>query len=111
MGLDMYLYTKDKEGKEVEVTYWRKHPNLHGYIEQLYRERGGSEEFNCIEFELEKEDLENILKNSKENTLPKTTGFFFGESCEEDNEQTIEVMKKAIKLVNEGEKIFYNSWW
>lgn len=111
MGLDMCLYTKDKEGKEVEITCWRKHPNLHGYIEQLYRERGGSKEFNCIEFELEKEDLENILKNSKENTLPKTTGFFFGELCEEDNEHTIEVMERAIELLNEGEKIFYNSWW
>ena len=38
MGLDMYAYVADKAGREVdsrELAYWRKHPNLHGWMERL----------------------------------------------------------------------------
>ena len=38
MGLDMYAYVADKAGQEVdsrELAYWRKHPNLHGWMERL----------------------------------------------------------------------------
>jgi hypothetical protein len=27
-----------------ELAYWRKHPNLHGWMEQLYRAKGGTAE-------------------------------------------------------------------
>ena len=63
MGLDMYAYTAGRNGqysdwwadaeldehkkqfvntkitKPVEIAYWRKHPNLHGWMEQLWRDR------------------------------------------------------------------------
>jgi hypothetical protein len=32
-----------------ELHYWRKHPNLHGWMEQHYREKGDSaKSFNCV---------------------------------------------------------------
>lgn len=39
----------DFKGEDAaELHYWRKHPNLHGWMEQLYRDKGGAEEiFNC----------------------------------------------------------------
>lgn len=52
MGLDMYACTLreqpatpvDFKAEEVsELHYWRKHPNLHGWMEQLYREKGGTD--------------------------------------------------------------------
>jgi len=81
MGLDMYAYVAaragqqdefyegsefDKESgeyvnanvtKPIEIAYWRKHPNLHGWFEQLYRERGGEGDFNGDELELFREDI------------------------------------------------------
>ena len=51
MGLDMYaLTTTEKPASAVdfdadahsELHYWRKHPDLHGWMEKLYREKGGA---------------------------------------------------------------------
>ena len=56
----MYAYTAPKAAITSEVNfklddlpdveqihYWRKHPNLHGWMEDLYRAKGGAAEFNC----------------------------------------------------------------
>ena len=51
MGLDMYASTLvqapksdvDFDGNDaIELHYWRKHPNLHGWMESLYYEKGGT---------------------------------------------------------------------
>ena len=56
MGLDMYIYQTPKNNvasngtdivnddnviREEDFFYWRKHPNLHGWFEQLYLDKGG----------------------------------------------------------------------
>lgn len=94
-----------------EIGYWRKHPNLHGYCEDLWYHRGGDGDFNCDYLELTKEDVLEIIKLSKQNQLPQTTGFFFGKSTNEDNEHTIETMEKALEYIHDGYKILYYAWW
>jgi hypothetical protein len=51
MGLDMYAYTTNAAIAEVdfespanssEIFYRRKHPNLHGWMESLYRARAAA---------------------------------------------------------------------
>ena len=113
MGLDMYLYSKIADNVPQEhIGDWRKHANLHGYMENLYRKRGGTaESFNCIPLELTKEDCEEIIELSKDNNLELAEGFFWGASNEEDNEDTIEYMKKAIQAIEAGSKVYYDSWW
>ena len=39
---DGYAYYKDS----IELAYWRKHPNLEGFMSDLYYEKGGEDEFN-----------------------------------------------------------------
>jgi hypothetical protein len=58
MGLDMFARTTtEKPASDVdfdmeqhsELHYWRKHPDLHGWMEKLYRGKGGAaESFNCV---------------------------------------------------------------
>ena len=37
----------------IELHYWRKHPNLHGWMESLYYEKGGTaDNFNCVNLQL-----------------------------------------------------------
>ena len=69
MGLDMYAYkTLDTIDTPVDfgvatalqLHYWRKHPNLHGWMEALYREKGGEQEFNCVPVLLTAEDLDQL---------------------------------------------------
>ena len=113
MGLDMYLRAKLADNTPtIEIGDWRKHANLHGYMEHLYRERGGTEEsFNCIPLELTKEDCEKVIEMSENNSFETAEGFFWGESYPEHNEETISYMKKALEYIKEGKKIYYDSWW
>jgi hypothetical protein len=91
MGLDMYL-TGEKfvmssslilqedgfriRSKTVELGYWRKHPNLHGYIVQTFAD--GKDE--CQEIDLGPDHIRTIIAAVKARELPHTTGFFFGVS-------------------------------
>ena len=54
MGLDMMVYRTsehiqdyvdfDEPEDAEEVFYWRKHPNLHGWMEKLYYEKDGEDQ-------------------------------------------------------------------
>src|ERR1022692_2449086 len=92
MGLDMYL-TGEKfvmnaslqedgfrlRSRILELGYWRKHPNLHGYIVQTFA--GGKDE--CQDIYLGVAHIRTIIAAVKEQELHHTTGFFFGESSQE----------------------------
>jgi hypothetical protein len=122
MGLDMFAYKaknftpstpidfrSSDEGEE--FFYWRKHPNLHGLMERIYREKGGEDEFNCVNVSLTSEDLDSIEKAVNENALPETSGFFFGQSYDEDKVRDLEFIKAAREALAEGFTIWYSSWW
>lgn len=59
MGLDMYLEGKEHIGGEtVELGYWRKHPDLHGYIVGTFADGKDI----CQEIPLAVQDMERSLK-------------------------------------------------
>ena len=138
MGLDQYAYVAAKAGaydeyysdenydkadgdptkvsKPRELTYWRKHPNLQGWMKQLWEEKNPNDtevtSFNGIEVELTWEDLERLELDIISGGLPETTGFFFGEDSNEfyyDND--LEFVKNAKAEIFIGLRVFYNSSW
>jgi hypothetical protein len=126
MGLDMFAFaTKAKPKTEVdfetknfdpeEIHYWRKHPNLHGWMENLYRDKGGDKhsDFNgeCVVLTLN--DLEDLEHDLKQFDLPDTSGFFFGQSQtnEEELKDDLEFVTKAREHIKEGRTVYYTSWW
>lgn len=125
MGLDMFAFkTKVKPAQEVdfevdseeseEIKYWRKHPNLHGWMENLYRHKNGKEEwFNCVNVQLNEEELHRLAACIIDENLPETEGFFFGQSYnnEEEKAEDLEFVKEALKAVEEGYTVYYTSWW
>jgi hypothetical protein len=120
MGLDQYaairLDTKDEEGNwdTEELAYWRKHPNLQGFMEELYYEKGGEGEFNCVDVELTLEDIDALEKAvcKEGSSLPKTGGFFFGEDSDSHYcEQDLEFCTNARKALEDGQIVVYSSWW
>lgn len=70
MGLDMYANTTkrrlrsevdfDTKPADKQLHYWRKHPNLHGWMERLYRIKGGAQEFNCATVRLAPGDIDRL---------------------------------------------------
>jgi hypothetical protein len=106
---------EDADGlSAVEFHYWRKHPNLHGWMEELYREKGGTaESFNCIPVRLLPEDLDRLEADIKSGALPETTGSFFGRSqgTEDEAAEDLEFVAEARKLIAQGRAVYYTSWW
>lgn len=124
MGLDMYAYKVApndaispieiaKGAERYELHYWRKHHDLHGWMEALYRSKGGTEEFNCEPVELTEEDLNNLATAIEQGHLPPTTGFFFGNNPPDadSNSEDMDFIQKARKALDSGMKVYYDSWW
>jgi hypothetical protein len=136
MGLDMYAYvatrageqrafyesaefdtdSKDYASKTVEkpreVAYWRKHPNLHGWMHRLWESQGNKGEFNGIELELTWDDIEQLELDVIAGSLPGTSGFFFGNDADDHyREQDLKFIRDARAELFCGLKVFYNSSW
>lgn len=125
MGLDMYAYTapRDNITKDVdfdlnalcefsEIHYWRKHPDLHGWMAELYYEKGGSkDEFNCAPVRLTLSDLDRLEQVVKSGELPTTSGFFFGKSDGDEAEDDLAFIRTARAEIESGKAVFYDSWW
>ena len=90
---------------------WRKHPDLHGWMEALYLERGGQGTFNCAPLVLTAEDLNRLEDALRSKDLPDTSGFFFGETTGEELADDLVFIEKARLLMAGGFTIIYDSWW
>ena len=96
----------------MELAYWRKHPNLQGWMEELYHEKGGEEEFNCVDLELTLEDLDALEESLDDEALPETAGFFFGtDSSDYYAEADREFIVAARAAIKQGYTVVYSSWW
>ena len=125
MGLDMYAFSTNakpktdvdfetKNFKPEEVHYWRKHPNLHGWMQNLYNVKGGQgRDFNGDCVVLNNFDLDNLEHDLEQGDLPDTTGFFFGNSVSDDDElkNDLEFVRKARTEIANGKTVYYTSWW
>ena len=128
MGLDMWA-TMSKSTDEDErepLADWRKHNRLHGYMEELWEDKGRPnsnddvpEVFNCVPLELTKEDLKDLKATILTRALPETQGFFFGhdsydwskDELEEADEYDLDFCNRALNAISDGYKVHYNSWW
>lgn len=138
MGLDMYAYVAAKAGQNkeywdsveydreqgcyvhqsascsqpIEIAYWRKHPNLHGWMYNLWVSKGNEGEFNGDELELTWEDIDMLENDINEGALPGTSGFFFGDPADDYyREDDLKFIKEARAQLFLGLKVFYNSSW
>lgn len=100
-----------RENPKFPMMYWRKHPDLHGWMERLYKERGGEGDFNCVTVRLHQQDLERLEDALLSRSLPKTTGFFFGASDPESLREDIDFVHRAYRVVEQGWAVYYDSWW
>lgn len=123
MGLDQFAFAIDNNGEKEELAYWRKHPNLQGWMENLWDSKGrpGLTEdnsgnmlgdFNCIPVELTHDDIDSLEQAITNHELPHTTGFFFGTEKDDDYIETdLEFVRKAREALDAGLTVVYDSWW
>lgn len=123
MGLDQFAFAIDNNGEKEELAYWRKHPNLQGWMENLWEAKGrpGLPEdhkssimgdFNCVPLELNSDDLDDLEDAIRGSGLPNTIGFFFGDNSDDYyKEKDLEFIGKAREALDAGLVVEYNSWW
>jgi len=130
MGLDQYAYASSeiKSEDREEIAYWRKHNRLQGWMEQLWEDKGRPHfsnienpmgDFNCQPVELTLSDIEQLEAHVENKSLPETGGFFFGGDSYADYEHPewgykkadLEFIGLARTALQEGKKVFYDSWW
>lgn len=121
MGLDQYAFAIDNNGEKEEIAYWRKHPNLQGFMENLWESKGRPGDrnennimgdFNCIPVELDYDDLQELEAAITNGELPSTCGFFFGENSDEEyRHEDLEFVEKARQALDSGKTVVYDSWW
>ena len=138
MGLDQYAFAV-KPSKEdtpfsfanhdkTEIAYWRKHPNLQGWMERLWLEKreqagdpvqpategwfAGEIVFNCEYVELTPADLDALEQAVNGEELPETEGFFFGGNSDDHyREQDLEFIAEARRAIGGDYRVYYTSWW
>jgi hypothetical protein len=94
--------------------YWRKHHDLHGWFEKLYRAKGGTKEsFNCVKVRLQPHDLDALQFDLLNSALPETTGFFFGNNPPdlESLSGDLKFIQAARDAIAAGDAVYYDSWW
>lgn len=120
MGLDMYLKgskfhtfkaEKTIDGFKVreevlDLGYWRKHPNLHGYIVSNFADAD-----DCTPVQLSEDNLHAIIAAIKNNELPETHGFFFGESdnSEGQRQEDVAVFEGALEWLEKETDEYWHS--
>jgi hypothetical protein len=129
MGLDMYAYKVEKglipEGVEVDFEdsrvgedwYWRKNNYLHGWMDELYREKGGKDpDFNGNNIKLTEEDFKSLRDAINNKTLTRTFGFFFGGDynyydVEYGSKKDLKFVEEALEAIKDGMDVYYTSSW
>lgn len=150
MGLDQYAYVSSKSGQRSafyetgefvngdfvnpnisnprDIAYWRKHLNLHGWMERLWLRKQfisvdeidqfiqgkfPPRKFNGVELELTWDDimlLEHDIKSGKMAAL-NITGFFGKPRDDYYREQDLEFCASAKSELFIGLRVFYNASW
>ena len=121
MGLDSTIRTK---GDFDEIAYWRKVPSVHEWFRQLGIKKGidgceDADDFNGINVPITKEDISDLINDlCAKNMNYDVEGFFFGSDSEMDDLQFAYYMKynfeqiyKILEAFDDGDELYYTSWW
>ena len=118
MGLDMYAGARVAgETETEEFAYWRKHNALHAFMDDRFREKGGGDDFNCVDLVLSTRDIDRLETAINGRTLKPTSGFFFGDTnyTDEDWEYhkkgDLAFIEKAREAHTKGLEVVYHAWY
>jgi len=111
MGLDMYAYKTKDQQEAIEIQSWRKHYNLHNWMEQLYRRKGGTAIFNLVSVQLDEADLDALESLVKQDLLPFTTGYHFAKFQPKIKADDLHFISAAREALKGGYTVFYCPSW
>lgn len=139
MGLDQYVYSDERQntpdmvdddldvyegplnGDDLsmrdgveEIFYFRKHHDLQGWMSELAKKRDANIQWDSMigAIVLTIADLKDLKIDVEGEALPETEGFFFGSgNTEFFKPNTMEMIERAKKAIEEGKTIIYRCSW
>lgn len=133
MGIDMYAFKvspnlivqslfKDElpaEATCVEIQFWHNHPDLHGWMKQLYCARQGLElclghddVFKRTALRLLPENIDQLERDIANGQLPEMNVWLFGHSNSEGRRDCdLEFIHTAREALADGLWIYYEATW
>ena len=122
MGLDSYAYKVhenqvfddfhySQEGEPIsELCYWRRHQNLHNWMHELYKKKGGTRQcFNQIPLRLTLEDLNNLEADISE--LHNAFDYAEEEQYIAEKNYDLKFIRHAKEEIANGFAVYYDSSW
>jgi hypothetical protein len=64
-----------------------------------------------VNVELTQNDLLDLRKDISDGLLPRTAGFCYGQSDGSEIEDDLQFVDDALKAIEEGDTVYYSSWW
>ena len=110
MGLDAWFQT----GKGKEIAYFRKHADLHGFLQEIWLEKNPGKDpsdFNCKKLRITKKILKQLEDLARNQPDKHYHGFFWGATRPDDWKDTLDAVDKMRGLISRGEQVYYTSWW
>jgi len=139
MGLDQYAYARPPRKRngddDIQIGEWRKHNRLQGWMQQLWEDKGCPNarteddemgDFNCVELQLTKQDIDNLEYAIENFELPEANGFFWGSDSyfwNDENDEPfpenhywykdtdLSFVKEARKMLDSKYRIYYSCWY
>lgn len=117
MGLDMYFHRTPKgelpgEANSPVIAYFRKHSDLHGWLERQWRKENHDEgDFNCVYMKITSAILQRLKDYLTRPQKERYYGFFWGESDAAQWEETRKLVPRLEEILNSGDQVYYYSWW
>ena len=119
MGLDQYLYAISMEDwneqrftNAEELGHWRKHPNLHGWFQNLWRQRNGTTRpLRHEKVVVRLPGLAGLASAVIKNELPYCEGEYFGTSEDSDSQLSadLEIIQDAVIAARQGKVVYYEA--
>ena len=119
MGLDQnwLIADKDDPGEHTSIAYHRKFNALEGFMSGKWHSAGNEGEFNCEMLPITDAILNELEIKAFSNNLEPLAGFFFGNTDKDEDydmdiqELLTDVIPKVRQYMENGEAVFYRSWW
>jgi hypothetical protein len=139
MGLDQYGFARPPRKRnsedDIQIGEWRKHNRLQGWMQQLWEDKGcpnarteGDEmgDFNCVELQLTKADLDALEYAINNFEFPEANGFFWGSDSYFWNDENDEpfpdneywykesdliFVEEARKMLDKKWRVYYSCWY
>jgi hypothetical protein len=107
MGLDQYVFKRNKDADDEKVAYWRKNYSLNEWACNNWCDESISD-FNCEELDLTEKSIDDIINYIIYNLDKSNNGQSYDKLF---SSETIAKLVLCKERIQKGDELYYYAWW